>query len=767
MSEVKKWYLATVLLLLGSAPLRAEVGELRILVFAINGQQTQVVAPVLLVDGAPHMTPDVFERLRIRLPDVVAILHEGARYYPLGGHAGTSFRISERDQAIDLEVPSAALMSTTLEGQRDVRPPPTPSDPGGFLNYDVLGERLDGSVSLDSFVELGLYGGEFVFTQTQVLEELDDEPNYLRLDSTLVHDVPEDRMTYRLGDSISRGGQWGRPVRFGGIQVGTNFATQPDFVTFPTVTITGDAALPSSVDVIAANSSRFRDEIPSGPFVIEDLPVVTGAGEVTAVVTDVLGRETIISQDYYTSPELLRAGLHDFSVELGLPRQDFGEESNEYDDEGTLLSGTYRYGWSDNFTGELHGEFDWNRQAVGFGFAAPVDVYGVVDGAVAGSLDEGDRGGLLQLGFERSAGDISIAAFGRMTIGDYTDLGVDEGLSSSDREGRLRLSVPLGGFGSLSGSYTYRDFDDDPNENILTGTYSLTVRQVGTLNVTAFSTFGGDNETVVSANLTIPLGPRSNVSGGVQARAGSEYVGSVQARHTAPLEGGFGGFGSLTVDGFTRAEGAVSYTSGFGEVSAAGSWVDDDGTGVRLNAVGGLALADGGLFAARRIDDSFAVARVPDQPGVRVYSENRLLGETDSNGRLLIHNLRAYEANRIAIDPRDLPLDAEIGRTQAEIAPRFRSGVTVEFPVRRTRAVMIEIGLPDGTVVPPGAVLRLNGGEEEFYVGLDGEAVLRGARMGDLVTVERAQGTCSFVLDREIPEEPMPDLGRFLCQAGG
>ena len=81
--------------------------------------------------------------------------------------------------------------------------------------------------------------------------------------------------------------------------------------------------------------------------------------------------------------------------------------------------------------------------------------------------------------------------------------------------------------------------------------------------------------------------------------------------------------------------------------------------------------------------------------------------------------------------------------------------------------MMIEIGLPDGTVVPPGAVLRLNGGEEEFYVGLDGEAVLRGARMGDLVTVERAQGTCSFVLDREIPEEPMPDLGRFLCQAGG
>lgn len=767
MSDVKKWYLAAIVLLFGTVPLRAETAELRILVFALNDHPTQVVAPVLFLEGEPHLTPDVFERLRLRLPDVAAILYEGTRYYPLGGHPDTAFRIDEREQAINLEVPPAYLMSTTLRARVARRLEPTQSAFGGFLNYDLLGERIEREYSLGGFFELGLYGAELVATTTQVVEEFDEDPSYLRLESTLIHDVPEDRLTYRLGDSISRGGQWGRPIRFGGLRVGSNFATQPNFVSFPTVSISGDAALPSSVDVFAANSARFSDEIPSGPFVIEDLPLVTGAGEVTAVVTDVLGRETVISQDYYTSPDLLKDGLHDFSLELGLPRQSFGEQSNDYDTDNPVATGTHRYGFSDAFTGELHGEFDPDRQALGLGFAAPLDVYGVVNGAAAGSLDEGDTGGLFQLGFERSARDVSLAAFGRITVGDYTDLGVDDDVLSSDAEARLRLSVPLGDLGTLSSSYTYRRFEDDPDDHIVTGTYSVGISGIGSFNVTAFSTFGGDRETVVSANLTIPLGPRTSASGRFQATSDSEYLGSVQARHTAPLEGGLGGFGSFTANGFNRAEGGASYTSQVGVVSAAASYVEDDGTGLRLNAVGGIAFADGDAFLSRRIDDSFAVATVPGQEGVRVYSENRLIGETDANGRLLIHNLRAYETNRIAIDPRDLPLEAEVGRTRAEVAPRFRSGVTVAFPLSTTRAMLLEVRQGDGKPVPAGATLRLNGGEEIFYVGLDGEAVLRGAKRGDHVSLESDLETCGFVLDRPIPDEPLADLGPFLCWPGG
>lgn len=739
---------------------------MRLLAIAVNGQPSNVVAPVLMIDGQVHLTPDVFERLRIRLPDMTAIEHQGARYYPLGGHPDTSHRIDERLQAIDLLVPARHMMSTTISAERRRTLEPVSSDFGGFLNYDLLGEWLEeeeDEYAADGFFEAGVFAAGFVATTTQALRNFEDDPDYVRLESTLIRDLPEELLTYRFGDSVSRGGQWGRPIRFGGIQVGTNFDTQPDFLTFPTVSLSGDAALPSALDVLSANSSRFSDNVPAGPFVIEDIPVVTGAGEITAVVTDVLGRETIISQDYYVSPRLLREGLVDFSLEIGLPREDFGVDSNDYKNT-PFFSGTYRYGHSDSFTGEFHTELDEDRQALGFGFAAPVDVYGVVSGAVAGSLGEDNKGGLFQLGFERSARDVSVTAFGRIATGDYTDLGVEEDLRTPDAEGRLQVSLPLGDFGVVSSSYSYRNFDGQADDHIVSGTYSFTIPGIGALNVTALSNFGESDDTVVTTNFTVPLGARTSASGRLRFSEGPEVLKTVEARHTAPLEGGFGGGASFSDNGFTRTRGEVSYSSQIGVASVEASHVEDD-TGVRVNAVGGIAFADGGAFLSRRINDSFAIASVPDQPGVRVYAENRLIGTTDSNGQLLIHNLRAYETNRIRIDPRDLPLDADVGRTSITVAPRFRSGVTVEFPVETSRSVLLSVYLEDGRPVPPGAAARLADAARAFPFGFDGQVLVRGAKLGDRIVVDLGQkGSCAFLIDREIPDETIPDLGRFTCR---
>lgn len=753
---------------LAALPSTAGAGELRLLAIAVNGQPSNIVAPVLMIDDQVHMTPDVFERLRIRLPNMTAIEHQGARYYPLSGHPDTSHRIDQRVQAIDLIVPARHMMSTTISAARRRTLEPVSSDFGGFLNYDLLGEWLEegeDEYSADGLFEAGIFMAGFVTTTTQALRNFEDDPEYVRLESTLVRDVPEERLTYRFGDSISRGGQWGRPIRFGGFQIGSNFDTQPDFLTFPTVSLSGDAALPSSLDVLVANSSRFSDNVPAGPFVIEDVPVVTGAGEVTAVVTDVLGRETVISQAYYVSPSLLREGLVDFSFEVGLPRQDFGIDSNDYENT-PVLAGTYRHGYSDSFTGELHTELDEDRQALGFGFAAPVDVYGVVSGAVAGSLGEESRGGLFQLGFERSARDVSVTAFGRLTTGNYTDLGVEEDLQSSDAEGRFQVSLPLDDFGVISSSYSYRNFKGLADDHIVSGTYSFNIPGIGALNVTALSNFGESDETVVTTNLTIPLGARTSASGRMRFSEGPEVLKTVDVRHTAPLEGGFGGAASVSDNGFTRTRGEVSYSSQIGVASVEASHVGDD-TGVRVNAVGGVAFADGGAFLSRRINDSFAIASVPDQAGVRVYSENRLIGTTDSNGQLLIHNLRAYETNRIRIDPRDLPLDADVGRTSITVAPRFRSGVTVEFPIETSRSALLSVYLEDGRPVPPGAAARLVDGPRTFPFGFDGQVLVRGIKLGDQIVVDLGQqGSCAFIVDREIPNETIPDLGRFTCRGG-
>lgn len=764
MPETRRWLLAWLLFMCLTSSGLAAARDVRFLAIVVNQAATDVVAPVLFVDEEVYLTPDNFERIRVRLPDAPALEHQGARYYPLDTYEGTEHRVDERRQAIYLTIDPRFMLPTVIDRSNGALIEPSPTDFGGFLNYDILAERVIDEEELAGQFELGIFAGGLVGTTTQAVRNIDDDAEYVRLESTIVHDRPDELRTYRFGDSISVGGAWGRPVRFGGIQFGTNFATQPSFVSFPTANLSGDSALPSSVDILVNDSQRFSEDLPAGPFEIENVPVVTGAGEVTAVVTDILGRETVISQPYYASPTLLREGLNDFSYEAGFLREDFSVESFDYDDT-PFFSGTHRYGLSDSLTTELRGELDANRQALGFALAAPVRTSGILSGAVAGAQEGDDRGGLFQLGFERQALDLSLSAFGRVTTGDYRDFGVGRDVRSPDAETRFSIGIPMEEFGSISGSYSFQAFEGAEDNHILSGTYSAQIPNIGAFSVNAFRTFGSSDETVVTVNLTVPLGPRTTASGRLQASRGPELRRTLEARHTAPLEGGFGAAASISENGFTRLQGEVSHTSKYGVATLGGSRSDGD-NGVRATGVGGLAVADGGLFLSRRIDNSFAVASVSGQPGVRVYTENQLIGETDSNGRLLIHNLRAYEENRIRIEPTDLPIGADLETVRAVVAPRFRSGITVEFEVDASKPVFLAIRLEDGTPVPPGSRVTVNDDPEKFPVGFDGEVMVRRAGFGDRLEVGLGGATCHVILDREIPDEPIPDLGTFICAPG-
>ncbi len=765
MFDLRKWCLACVLLASVLLPEIANAAELRLYEISLDANGTKVVAPVLIVDDRPYVTAEIFEQLRIERPSGPVREFQGDRYHALDGHLGSEYQIDDGRQAIALSVPTQHLIATRLTQSDQPEVEPAVSGLGGFANYDVLGEYFSESDDyvLGGAFEVGLYAGGVVATSNHVVRDATHDAEHVRLETSVVRDVPDVRLTLRLGDSISRGGQWGRPVRFGGVQVGTNFATQPYFVTFPTAVLSGDAALPSSVDLLVNDSQRFSADVPAGPFSIENVPLVTGAGEVTAVVRDVLGRETVISQPYYASPSLLREDLHDFSFELGSLRERFGSESNSYDDQ-PFSSATYRYGWNDNLTTEAHAEVDPDRGAIGISVATPLGSLGVMSGSAAGSQEKDGGGGLFQIGFERVSRGLNVTASGRLATGDYEDLGVDDNLSSPTAETRFQVGFPLGGWGNLSSSHTFQAFDDEEDTHVVSSSYSVGIGRIGRLNLTALSTFGRNEDTLVSLNLTVPLGVRSSASATLQAsREREELLKTATAQTTAPLEGGFGARAEVSDNGFTRARGELSYTSQYGVTSAAVSQIDGD-TGARLNAVGGMAVADGDVFLSRRLDNSFAVASVPDQPNVRVYYENQLVGRTDSDGQLLIHSLRPYEANKVSIEPLDLPFDAQVDRTTATVAPYFRSGVTVEFPVGSSRTVLLSVYMEDGTPVPSGAIASLEGASDRFPVGLDGEVQLWGVQEDARVVVDTGDGLCEFLLDIELPDAPMPDLGAFTCR---
>ncbi len=263
---------------------------------------------------------------------------------------------------------------------------------GGFLDYDLLfvtGDELRSR--LDALLELGL------FDQIGVLisgfragDVANGERDFARLDTTFTRDFPGRRASLRLGDSLTEGGALGRPVRFGGIQWSTDFSTDPTFVTFPLPTIGGLASQPSVAEVFLNNTRRVTEEVPPGPFAIEDLPALTGAGELQLKVTDLLGRETLVTQSYYVSSRLLRAGLSEYSYEVGFEREKFNQASFDYGK--PLAAATQRYGITDGLTGEGRIEVSERQQTLGGGGSVLLGTLGLVSGGVVGSRHGGEPG---------------------------------------------------------------------------------------------------------------------------------------------------------------------------------------------------------------------------------------------------------------------------------------------------------------------------------------------------------------------------------------
>jgi outer membrane usher protein len=78
----------------------------------------------------------------------------------------------------------------------------------------------------------------------------------LRLDTVWSRDWPDEMVNVQIGDTQGRGGWWGRPVHFGGLRLGRNFATQPGFVTTPIPLLESEAALPSMVELFIDGVAR-------------------------------------------------------------------------------------------------------------------------------------------------------------------------------------------------------------------------------------------------------------------------------------------------------------------------------------------------------------------------------------------------------------------------------------------------------------------------------------------------------------------------------
>jgi outer membrane usher protein len=173
---------------------------------------------------------------------------------------------------------------------------------------------------------------------------------------------------------------------------------------------------------------------------------------------------------------------------------------------------------------------------------------------------------------------------------------------------------------------------------------------------------------------------------------------------------------------------------------------------------------DGHVFASRRLQESFALVHVPGYPNVGVGFQGESITQTDKNGFAMLPRLAAYQTNTIRLNANDLPMSAELDNIEATAVPAWRSGVSIQFPVRSGQGALVKIVTADGAPVPTGATVELVGDGKAFFVARRGEVFLTGLQPQNTVLLRWDAHTCKaqIVLPPAQADEIIR-IGPILC----
>lgn len=719
--------------------------------------------------GILYAPSDAFDEWRLNhQPSAQDIQFQGQQWYPLSAIPGFEARLNFATQSVDLVFSPAAFNAVRLTQEAAMRPPLSPTIPAVFANYDLnyttSRSRIAGSDDLrardlGALTELGFSGQWGLVTSSYVGRNLvSQDPalnaSWRRLETTYTRNFLDSNSTLRLGDSTTRTGISGRSVYFGGFQFAKNFALQPGFVTQPIPTVTGLSAAPSTVELYVNDALRQTSRVPSGPFSIDNFPALTGAGEARVVVRDILGRETVITQSFFSNANLLEENLTDWSFELGAIRNNLGTENANYGPR--FIAGLWRKGLSKSLTVEGNGEWSssLSRAGAGVSYALPFQMLGQTALAVSHS-DAGGNGRNWLVGVERSGLRHGVAFSAQGASRGYRQLGIDT--TSPRLQTTASYSYSSDQFGALNLSYAGFDNYELGKLNTLSLSYTIRLGQRSALTLSATRLSGVSSGNSLGAFLIVPLENRITIASGVTARGGStdSYVNASRALSAETGWGWRTALGSRADGGY--AEGGAYYQGTKGLFSADVSGAKNQ-QNLRLGLLGGVVMAEGQVFATRRVQDSFAIVEVPGYANVGVGFQGSTLTRTNSSGVALLPRLLPFQRNSVRLDPTELPISAELDSIEQEAVPALRSAVKITFPVRSGRGALIRIEFDDGEPAPAGAEIELVGDKKEFFVARRGEAFVTGLQASNRLRLKWNGASCTF--DVALPPGNLEDITR-------
>lgn len=694
----------------------------------VNGRAVGDIVPLRVQGAALLLERDALRRAGVQI--------EGGGEIDVAGSPGLTARYDAALQRIEV-MASPELLPVNRIAADGMSRNPTTASAGALINYDLYAMTGAGS-SASLWSEQRLFGPLGVVSNSGVLlmSSGAGQEGYRRYD-TFARYIDEDRArAVTAGDFISQSLAWTRAVRMGGVQISRAFRVRPDLVTMPLPSFAGETAVPTAVDLFVNGFRQQTTEVTPGRFILDSVPVVTGAGQAMIVTTDAVGRQIQTTIPFYVSAQLLRPGLSDFSFEAGWLRRNYGLENFDYGSPAANASA--RYGLSPNLTLEAHAQGAEHLAGGGFGVIWAPGRFGTMSASWSGSDAAIGSGSRWSVAYEYTAQNFGLAYQHDEQSARFRDLG---DLEAAPRAGRTTNrfvgSVNLERTGSVALAYIDSRLLSGPRDRIVSASYQRAIGERATLLVTADHDLK-TRDTGGQVRVTIPFG--RNTAGAAVSHVNGRTLAALDYGRSMPTEGGLGVDAGLATDqrGKAYGQGSLTYRTRNIELQAGGAFADRTSSGW-VGATGAVVFMDGGAFTANQASDAFAVVST-GLPGVGVFYENQLVGATGRGGRLFVPNVVAYQSSTFAIDTLMLSEGYVAATVSKDVAVRESAGAVIRMPVRQARSILVIVTDPSGAHLEPGgSVERSDGGVAE--VGWDGLVYLEDVPSRLDLTIDRRNGT--------------------------
>ncbi|WP_434777915.1 fimbria/pilus outer membrane usher protein [Neisseria sp. Ec49-e6-T10] len=705
-----------------------------LLELVINGKQTGQLIPVHYQAGHYYIAANL-------LADAGLAIESTQEQIAVDLLQGVTVDYQSSEQKLQLTVPMTWLPKQNLTNYIAEQNILAPSSNGALFNYTLYANKSshdDTNGYISAFTEQRLFGrfGAFnndgLYKYTVKNEQLDQKNGYIRYNTTWKYTDEKQMIRYSLGDVITGSLPWTSSVRLGGIKISRNFSSNPSLITYPLPEFSGQAAVPSTVDLYINNYKNKTLNVDPGPFSINSLPYINGAGEAVIVTKDTLGREVQITQPFYVESTLLKKGFIDFDFSAGALRKNYGISSSDYGD--LALSSTIRYGLSNKLTIEGHTQMSKGLTTAGAGVTLQLGLLGVLNTSYNKSYadnntDEANevfssnsKGQQTSIGYSYSRRLFSFNARRTQQSKGFKDLSsIDLNTNNRYHTDQISGSLSLGTFGSLSAGYVNVKNYDEPATRLLNISYSKSLFK----NINLYMTMNkqiGEHRYSAALGLYIPLDTQSNVSLNSTRDEKNHYTHRIAYDKSVPTEGGLGwgvGYASKDQSNHDYKEANLTWKTRHFEAKAGVYGQDNHTLWAELN--GSLIAMDHDIYVANKIDDSFVLVSTNGYENVPVHYENQLIGTTNHNGHLLIPDVTAYYQGKYSINSLTLPADINVPEVEQSIAIRENSGYLMRFNLTQNNAMTLTLVGEDKNFLPVGSTIQLKGSDSiEAYVGWDG-----------------------------------------------